>query len=273
MPTTWIEDSIENVCHALGDRVCPLYTLDRRGNPFLIGSGVPFEASNRRFLLTAAHVLKGLDDGNLITTGRASLVRFPFGSSSFGYSPGRSIDVDLAILTLPEEAGRELAHRFQFGREVETGTVTAYDKLTLYCLVGYPHSKNKPMPRNFETITARPTFFLLREFARLDHLHGDGKRDAVHFGLSLPAKQVIRFDRSRMNIPRLQGMSGGGIWRIQLDQHTGKVSRPELVGIGIEYHQQRQTIVATRVECALTLIAEEVQPRPRLDAPSTSPSV
>jgi hypothetical protein len=272
MHTTWIDDSIEKVCFALGDRVCPLYTLHTQsGKPFLVGSGVPFETANRRFLLIAAHVLKRLPDSVLITTGGSSLVRFPFGSSSFDFLPGRSVDVDVAILSLPEEAGRELALRFSYCSEAEIGTVAPYDPLTLYCLVGYPHSKNKPLPRSFDMITARPIFVILREFVSLDHLRHGGKRDAIHFGLSLQAKQVRQFDGSRMNIPALQGMSGSGIWRIQLDGSTGKVSRPELVGIFIEYHRHHHTIVATRIECALALVAKEMQQQARPDAPLEPP--
>jgi hypothetical protein len=92
----WILDSMQNVCHGLGQRVCPIYRLERNSKGvFLVGTGVPFHTGSSAFLLTAAHVLDELTDDTLVTTGSEQLVRFRYGSSRFAYRRGSSVDVDL----------------------------------------------------------------------------------------------------------------------------------------------------------------------------------
>jgi hypothetical protein len=52
---------------------------------------------------------------------------------------------------------------------------------------------------------------------------------------------------------KVRGMSGGGIWRIDVDHATGQIQSPLLVGIGIEYHEKMQAFVATRTRYAVAM--------------------
>jgi hypothetical protein len=160
------------------------------------------------------------------------------------------------VLHLPHDATRDLALRYRFSTPNDIGKTTPYDKLTLYCLVGYPHSKNRPLPKSFVAIKARPYFFVLREFAELDHLSASGKRSSVHIGFSAPKKHFTDFNFRPINPPKPQGMSGGGIWRMQVNQNGGGISSPELVGIEIEYHKETKVFIATRIDYAVALVAD-----------------
>lgn len=54
-------------------------------------------------------------------------------------------------------------------------------------------------------------------------------------------------------MPLLEGMSGGGVWCIELDREDGTVDSVQLVGIGIERQNQASAIIATRIQCVVDL--------------------
>jgi len=49
-------------------------------------------------------------------------------------------------------------------------------------------------------------------------------------------------------------MSGGGVWRIEIDILRKFSTTPSLVGVGIEYHKAKQVFIATRVQAAIPLV-------------------
>jgi len=80
------------------------------------------------------------------------------------------------------------------------------------------------------------------------------KSNDFHFVLGHPGKIVPTYSGGRFRVPKVQGMSGGGVWRIEIDIHRKLSTCPSLVGIGIEYHKLKQVFVATRVEAAIPLV-------------------
>jgi hypothetical protein len=48
-------------------------------------------------------------------------------------------------------------------------------------------------------------------------------------------------------------MSGGGVWRVEIDTVQRLAKTPSLVGIGVEYHNSRKTFVATRIQAVSPL--------------------
>jgi hypothetical protein len=48
-------------------------------------------------------------------------------------------------------------------------------------------------------------------------------------------------------------MSGGGIWRIDVDASRRLVGDASLVGIGFEFYRRQRAFVATRVASAIPL--------------------
>lgn len=51
-------------------------------------------------------------------------------------------------------------------------------------------------------------------------------------------------------------MSGGGIWRFEIDDSTHMITTPSLVGIGIEHHKKQRTIVGTEIKVAMPLVRD-----------------
>jgi hypothetical protein len=211
------EESIEDLCHSFGQRVCPIYRLAPRSRqPFLVGTGIPFQAASQAFLISAAHVLDEFADDTIITFGRSNLIRFKYESSRYGFVRG-SVDLDIGVIRLPKPAASEIGLRFHFSNQSEIGSVTSYSKHVLYCVVGYPHTSNRQPWRVSEDITAKPFFILLREFSEIGQFSNKGKRETTHFALAAPKKRAHNFDSRSVNFPLPQGMSGGGVWRIEVD--------------------------------------------------------
>ncbi len=61
-------------------------------------------------------------------------------------------------------------------------------------------------------------------------------------------------------MPPPYGMSGGGVWRVEIDTVERLVNRPSLVGIGVEYHRAQKTFVATHVRAAAPLASDLADP-------------
>jgi hypothetical protein len=79
----------------------------------------------------------------------------------------------------------------------------------------------------------------------------------VHFALHVPTGRAHGFDFKPLALPKLQGMSGGGIWRVRLNPKDGTVAEALLVGVGIEYHVREAALVATRIRSVLPLLQQD----------------
>jgi hypothetical protein len=250
-------ESFHSFCHSLGDRVCPLYRV-KRNRPFLVGTGVPFAIERFSFIITAAHVLDEIPGNRLVTFGSQKPVLIGGNSISYGYRRALSIDVDLAVVHLPNETAADMRMRFRFTHPNELGDIQPYEKLSFYALMGYPHSKNKPKPSSQESIEAKPLYIVLREFAEFGHLASGGKRDEVHVAFAAPRKHVRNVHFEPFTLPKPKGMSGGGLWHFKIDPAAGEFTQPRLVAIGIEHHQEEQMFLATRIRFAVPIVMDLV---------------
>lgn len=248
---------LETFARCLHTRVCPLYRKERK-RAFLVGTGIPLTSASGDYVITASHVLDELPDNIVITAGTKSLLHFQARSISYGYVDGETVDADVGVVRLPVEAARDLSSRYRFTTPEEFGVVAEYDKFTLYAFVGYPHTRNKPKPVALPELRATPTFLILREFSDVAPFVSSGKRPEVHFALQAPLDKAKDFDSQAVALPKLQGMSGGGVWRVDIDRRDGTLASVALVGVGIEYRPTESTIVATRIQYVLGLLKNEL---------------
>ncbi len=239
---------LHDACEVLGRRVCPIYRIAEKGRRFLVGSGTLVAVDGESFLLTATHVLHELQDDHLIIAGTSEYIRFAAPRTQFEYAKKISVDVDVAAVHLPTEVVSKLSSFYEFSTTDELGSLQPYDKLSLYALVGYPHTKNRPKPLSLKSVTVKPYYFVLREHVDIADLPPYGKSDKVHFAFAAPMEMAMGVDQERRQFPVLNGVSGGGIWKIVVDKDTGNLAKPLLVGIGIEHRKGDSAIVGTRVE-------------------------
>ncbi len=82
------------------------------------------------------------------------------------------------------------------------------------------------------------------------------KTDGEHFALSVPNREVARLGGGRFRLPQPHGMSGGGVWRLEIDIPNRLAATPLLVGVGIEFYTAKRVFVATRVQVAIPLVRD-----------------
>lgn len=212
-------------------------------------------------LVTAMHVAEQFDGRQLVTIGSDSFLEVGRRRIGYKYIKNERVDTDLAVVELTAAEADELARRFSFSIPEDVGDISPEERYVLYSLVGYPFSHNKPKPATLELIRARTTYIVTNRRA-LEPLstYGEGKYERVHFALEV-ASVATNAHREPITLPKAQGMSGGGVWRIDVDQSTGQLSLPKLVGIGIEHNRQKGVFIATRIQYLLPLLKDLARSR------------
>lgn len=232
-------------------RVCPLYTFGGRDRIHIAGSAIPFRAGSFRFLLTAAHVC--------FDSSKTPIPLFTMGSErphallgrrgAWEYVPGKTPDIDLCVIAIDDDLGDELEGVYQFATPAETSHTTAKTPGVHYLIAGYPAERNQ-----IKGAIAPLATHLITGHIRETGEDLPNKSDEFHFVLEHPGKAVPTYTGNRFRVPKVQGMSGGGVWKIEIDLRSRLSTSPSLVGIGIEYHKQKQVFVATRVQAAIPLV-------------------
>ena len=54
-------------------------------------------------------------------------------------------------------------------------------------------------------------------------------------------------------------MSGGGVWKFEIDIHRRYATIPQLVGILIEHHSNKNVFVASRIQLAIPLVHDLIK--------------
>lgn len=241
-------------------RVCPLYTFDERERVHVIGSAVPFRSGGISFLITAAHVCMDL--------ARAKAPVFTWGESGpralmsdhimWEHVPARP-DFDIGLISLSDEDAADIAVCHQFCDPSATARVKPAAPGVHYLIAGFPATRNRlrPLGPSFPgkaSLPDRATWLMTGNVVAVTELRLPEKTELHHFALSFKGARVRKPDGEPFNLPKPQGMSGGGVWRLDIDPQTKLATTPLLVGIGIEYHKSEEAFVATRVQLAIPLV-------------------
>ncbi len=72
-------------------------------------------------------------------------------------------------------------------------------------------------------------------------------------------RRMRTFSGARVALPKLEGIGGGGVWRIEIDPQTGLARTPELVGVVIEHLRRDEVFIAVRVQLGIPLARELVR--------------
>jgi hypothetical protein len=126
-----------------------------------------------------------------------------------------------------------------------------------YLLAGYPFIRNRITSTDL-TPPALATHLITGHIESTQIVKSKDKTDECHFALSFPLAHIRTLYGDIFRVPKPQGMSGGGIWRLDIDTTTHMATTPQLVGIGIEYHKTKKVrvFVGTRVQVALSLATD-----------------
>jgi hypothetical protein len=233
----------------------------------LLGSGSLFEISNRRFVVTAAHVVKlakkhdktiGItgDSGSLIALGGEWIVS----TSETDDDP-----FDVALCQLPTSALHKLK-QYRFN-EIVDADFDGEPRSAVYTVFGHPGIWATPSRNDMEEVQVKGLEYTAYTYERsVENLLGYEPK--FHLLLDAEAEQISWRDGSKAILqkrdgsdalfPRdLKGISGGPVWRISdlsiplKDWHR---VQPRLAGVQTGVYQPSQVIRVTRWAAVTTLI-------------------
>jgi hypothetical protein len=236
--------------------VRPLFTVNERFGPELKASCVLFSLEDIRLIITAGHVFDDLQGSAIYVGGEKRLVQLR--GQYFRTKPNGSLEkdrFDLAFMELDADALAIIGNiRFLQSGDLDPNDIAA--KSHLYCILGYPATKNvhvdyerhKTLLTPYIFSSNSPDFDVYRRINILEESH-----------------ILINFDRKRttnktykiLTAPKLHGISGGGIWRIRDYSKVASLSGPsakKLVGIIIESHPMHKVIIGVRISCVIEAV-------------------
>jgi len=238
----------------LQESVAPLFIGDSNGQPDRIGSCVLVRLDSEFFVFTAAHVIHGAGEARLFAPSEGSggkLQPLPPCTAHLRFSGGDD-DLDIAVLGLPaHQLGCFQQRVFLSGNEIDQHDRP--DDLGLasfYFVLGYSASttqvqvstaKRHIHQRSFHCRTGpvAPAEYLTEQLSLADHI-----------ALDFDHKEIV-IRGTRVNPPKLQGVSGGGIFHI-----SRKTMQGPLVAIATQNRRNSRLIVGTRIKHFLAVVRE-----------------
>lgn len=238
----------------LQESVAPLFIAHGDGQPDRIGSCVLVRLDSEFFAFTAAHVIRDVGTARLLapSEGRGGkLIPLPPCTAHLR-SAGGDNDLDVAVLVLPSrQLGCFQQRVFLSGGEIDQGDRPDDQGLaSFYFVLGYSASRTQVQvdrvglhihQRSFQCCTSpiSPAEYLQKQLSQADHIALDYDHKEI----------VIR--GTRVNPPKLQGVSGGGIFQITRETNHGP-----LVAIATQNRRINRLIVGTRIKHFLALVRE-----------------
>lgn len=241
----------------LQESVIPLFVAGNNALPDRIGSCVLVRLDSKFFAFTAAHVIHDAGTARLLapSEGRGGKL-FPLPPCTAHLrSSGGDNDLDVAVLVLPSLQLSCFKQRvFLSGSEIDQDDRPDDQGLTsFYFVLGYSASRTQVQvdpvrrrihQRSFHCSTGpiSPAEYLGEQLSQEDHIALDFDHGEI----------VIR--GARVAPPKLQGVSGGGIFHISRETTHGP-----LVAIATQNRRTSRLIVGTRIKHFLAVARESIQ--------------
>jgi len=240
----------------LAHYVMPILTYAPHSTTTLesMGSCVIVKKADRIFLVTALHVVE-----NIIESSNPHIIKLS----------GKSIAInELAYCTAEENdlAVTELFHNWLFDNEVYL--ISAYDIEQQYNAVeteeiyvsGYPAAKTK-----INTTLSKTDICLLTLTTNKATCNKSKTVISTPLILKYDRNKFITSDRNNYGkLPKLNGISGGGIFQLYEDYTyvTNEIKSvgliPKLIGIALECRLDEEIIVGSTIEDVVKLISETI---------------
>jgi hypothetical protein len=236
----------------LRESVAPLFIVDCNGQPDRVGSCVLVRLDSALFAFTAAHVIRDAGTAQLISPSEGGGGEFlPLPEyNAYLRSSARDNDLDVAVLALPSrQLGCFQQRVFLSGSEIDQDERPDDRGLaSFYFVMGYSASRTQLQvdgrnihQRLFQLSTSpiSPAEYLQEQLPQADHI----ALDFDHEEIVVEGKPV--------NPPKLQGVSGGGIFQITRETNFGP-----LVAIATQNRRNSRLIVGTRIKHFLAIVRE-----------------
>ena len=238
----------------LQESVVPLFIGGSDGQLDRIGSCVLVRLDLDLFAFTAAHVILEAASARLFapSEGRGGkLLPLPPCAAHL-ISSGSHNDLDVGVLVPPtRQLGPFQQRVFLAGAEVDQNDRPDDQGLaSFYFVLGYSASRTQMKVSRAERHIHQQSFHCSANPVDAAEYLQEGISQADHVLLDFDYKEIVTGGR-RVNPPKLQGVSGGGIFHISRQTNQGP-----LVAIATQNRRNSRLIVGTRIKHFLAMIRE-----------------
>jgi hypothetical protein len=248
--TRFIRDRMASAGAALLPSVCPLAVPDDAGLELVhAGCAVLTWYRSTRYLLSAAHVVEACPNRQYYIGTRTGWreIEGSWRVNSPNGLPREKDAIDLAYKPVTADFAESLdGCRFLSANEQTTNELVTFTPphRSKYLVLGYPTNRfrfirhsNSTVPESlgFSTTIASPAQYVQAKLSPGNSIV-----------LEYEWKAVIG-DTGLQRSPKLDGISGGAIFRFPIIEGTGDLSIPQLVGITVEERRQDRLLVGTRL--------------------------
>jgi hypothetical protein len=232
----------------------PVYIPDKHQNPSFLGSAIFLEIGPAHFVLSAAHVFDHRHTANLYVHGANGLVLLQ-GDFTRLFRPGVTPNddyIDISIARLPRETADEVSpDAFLMWKELDHSVPQV--TRDIFFTLGFPITKQQNSLQGSEIRAAAFRMAGLECFGTAYQSLSLDPRASLLVGFN---KKQMWDARGKVTAPDLNGMSGGGVWRV--GPRLLSVDRaPVLSAIVVECRQKAtpKHILSTRIQPILGAIA------------------
>lgn len=236
----------------LQESVVPLF-IYRAGQPDRVGSCVLVRLDSEFYAFTAAHVIRDSGSAKLFapSEGRGGKLQpLPPSTAHLKSSRGNN-DLDAGVLSLPvRRLGAFQHHVFLSDADIDQDDLPddQDDLRSFYFVLGYSGSRTQVKVSRAERRIHQQSFRCSTQPIDAAEYLQEGMAKSDHILLDFDHKE-IHVEGRRASPPKLQGVSGGGIFLI-----FRKVTRGPLVAIATENRRRSRLIVGTRIKHFLAIV-------------------
>ncbi|MGC2332844.1 MAG: hypothetical protein WA581_15430 [Candidatus Acidiferrales bacterium] len=237
----------------LQESVVPLF-INRAGHPDRIGCCVLVRLDSEFYAFTTAHVIRDAGSATLFapSEGKGGKLRpLPPCTAHLNSSAGDN-DLDVGVLVLAAGSlGAFERHAFLGETEIDFGDQPDDQSLeSFYFVLGYSASRTQVKASRTKRHIHQQSFRCSTNPVDAAEYRQERMSQADHILLDFDHKEM-RVEGRRATPPKLQGVSGGGIFQI-----SRKPVRGPLVAIATQNRRGARLIVGTRIKHFLAMIRQ-----------------
>lgn len=259
-------NSLNNFAHA----IFPIYRFEIGGSPVHIGTCFSIEHHNRKFLITAAHVIDHYSDDRTLAFATTSQERLVQVQGEWYVSEagefGREEDpIDLALHELTEEEACKVPAISSSQIEDQAPDESSERMMTI---IGFPTSKNKsikPADLSRKRLSPVRVQYADMEGVPVSYFEERGMSSRSHVAMLRGARSMFD-DGMEDNTIGHRGLSGGPMIFAGLSNSGSPIQPQKVVGVILEQDERCGVVVALRMSEVLRRIenffGSRSRPRP-----------
>lgn len=243
-----LNSQLFSITQALTKSIVPVFDISNDFNKEVIGSAIFLKYKQEYFLLTCVHVIGNEAEYNLHLYLNKEFYSFKDDVFLISSEDVENDQTDLAVHRLKDTTTESLLNEGFQCWEIKEGTYKGLTGKRLYHIViGYPATRNK-----FRTVV-NPKAIAFGAFEVSDEVYDKLNRSKQNdFFLDVNYKDAMWYpndDETPVTLPKLNGISGGGVWLVGDFSPAGTgLIPPKLVGTTRFIDKKEKALKVTRIQ-------------------------